>query len=184
MTDLSKTIAPKSDQMNFDDFVSGESKTIKITKISGNSEPQQPISINYEGDKGKPYKPCLSMRRVLVNAWGADGISYVGKSLTLYGDPKVVFGGIAVGGIRISHLSDIPAPLTMALTASKSSRKPYTVQPLKAAPAGYVLKTKSAERAYPTTEDRDAAVKKLIEKLTPEQIAELKLLNPGVVIGD
>jgi hypothetical protein len=47
-----------------------------------------------------------------------------------------MFGGIAVGGIRISHLSHIDGPKTIALTASKTSRKPFTVKPLTvAAPA-------------------------------------------------
>ncbi len=38
---------------------------------------------------------------------------------------------MAVGGIRISHMSDIAEPITMALTATKGSRKPFTVRPLK-----------------------------------------------------
>ena len=134
MTDLSKTIEPKSDQMNADDLISGP-RTITITGVKGSGDPQQPISINFEGDNGKPYKPCKSMRRVMVAAWGADGHSYAGKSMTLYCDPKVKFGGIEVGGIRISHMSDISEPkITMALTASKAKRAPFTVQRLDGAP--------------------------------------------------
>lgn len=129
MTDLSQTIAPKSDQLNADDLI-GRTKTITITRISRSETPDQPISIFFEGDNGKPYKPCKSMRRVLVQVWGADGLSYVGKSMTLYRDDKVVFGGVAVGGIRISHMSHIDEPKTMALTATKASRKPFTVKPL------------------------------------------------------
>jgi hypothetical protein len=52
--------------------------------------------------------------------------------MTLYLDPSVMFGGIAVGGIRISNLSHIDGPKTIALTASKTSRKPFTVKPLAA----------------------------------------------------
>jgi hypothetical protein len=131
--DLTKTITPKSDQLNADDLIAG-SITITITGIKGTSDAQQPVSISYDGDNGKPYKPCKSMRRVLVNLWGADGAKYVGRKLTLYRDDSVVFGGIAVGGIRISHASDIAAAKTMALTASKTIRKPYTVQPLSTKP--------------------------------------------------
>ena len=130
MTDLSKTIEPKSDQINADDLIAGP-KNIKITKVSacpGSAE--QPIAIYFEGDNGKPYKPCKSMRRVLVNIWGADGGEYVGRSMTLYRDDKVVFGGLAVGGIRISHVSNIDRDVTLVLTASKASRKPFVVQPL------------------------------------------------------
>lgn len=128
--DLSQTITPKSDQLNADDLITS-SITIKITNVSKSETPDQPVSIHFEGDNGKPYKPCKSMRRVLVQVWGRDGQSYVGKSLTLYRDNGVKFGGVDVGGIRISHMSDIAKPITLALTASKTQRKPFTVQPLK-----------------------------------------------------
>jgi hypothetical protein len=126
---LAETIIPKSDQLNADDLISGP-VTIKVTAIKGSNEPQQPVSIHYEGDNGKPYKPCKSMRRVLVSAWGANGLDYVGRSMTIYRDDSVLFGGIAVGGIRISHLSHIEKDLTLALTVSRASRKPYTVKRL------------------------------------------------------
>ena len=135
MTDLSLTIAPKSDQLNADDLIAGP-RTITITHVSAApSSPDQPIAINFEGDRGKPYKPCKSMRRVFVQVWGKDGHAYVGRSLTLYRDPAVQFGGIAVGGIRISHMSHIDQPVTMALTTTRANRKPYTVKPLANAPA-------------------------------------------------
>lgn len=133
MTDLGLTIAPKSDQLNADDLI-GVSRTISITKVSLCSEADQPIAINFEGDNGKPYKPCKSMRRVLVNVWGRDGNSYVGRSMTLYRDDKVTYGGVAVGGIRISHMSHLDKEMTMALTATRANRKPFTVKPLKAGP--------------------------------------------------
>lgn len=130
MTDLSGTIIPKSDQMNSDDLISGP-RTIKITAVKADpGSAEQPILIHYEGDNGKPYKACKSMRRVMVAIWGADGSQFVGRSMTLYRDPTVKWGGLEVGGIRISHMSDMDAPVTMALTATKQSRKPYTVKPL------------------------------------------------------
>ena len=61
-----ESIAPKSNQLNADDLIGGRSITIKITKVSGVAG-EQPICINYEGDNGKPYYPCKSMRRVLVH---------------------------------------------------------------------------------------------------------------------
>lgn len=129
MTDMLSTVIPKSDQLNFDDLSGGRTVTILITKISGKSG-DQPICINYENDNGKPYYPCKSMRRVLIHNWGPNGSEYVGRSLTLYGDPAVKFGGLEVGGIRISHMSHINKEVTMALTATKASRKPFTVKPL------------------------------------------------------
>ena len=123
---------PKSDQMNYDDFIGNKTKTITITDVRSteSQNDQQPISIHYDGDEGKPYKPCKSMRRVLVDGWGTDGLKYVGKSLTLFGDPNVTWGGQAVGGIRISHLSHIDKPIKSSLTATRGQRKLFVVQPL------------------------------------------------------
>lgn len=124
-----QTIIPKSNQLNADDLIGGQTRTIKISKVSL-SVGDQPCSINYDGDNGKPYKPGKSMCRVLVHVWGEDANKYVGKSLTLYRDDKVMFGGVNVGGIRISHMSGITAPVTMALTITRANRKPFTVLPL------------------------------------------------------
>ena len=130
MTDLTGTIVPKSDQMNSDDLISGP-RTIRISKVSADTgSAEQPILIHYDGDQGKPYKPCKIMRRVMVAIWGADGAAYAGRSMTLYRDPTVKWGGLEVGGIRISHMSDMEAAVTIALTMTKQSRKPYTVKPL------------------------------------------------------
>jgi len=132
MPDMSPTIIAKSNQLNSDDLI-GTTKTIRITNVSA-VPGDQPIAINYEGDNGKPYMPCKSMRRVLVQVWGSDGKSYIGKTMTLYRDPGVTFGGIAVGGIRISHMSGITAPMQMALTERRGAKKAYTVQPLAVPP--------------------------------------------------
>lgn len=126
--DMSAAIIPKSDQINADDLLSGPI-TIKISSVKVSPGTEQPVSIFFEGSD-KAYRCCKSMARVLVSAWGADSSKYVGRSLSLYCDPKVKWGGMEVGGIRISHMSDIDAPLTMALTATRGSRKPFTVQPL------------------------------------------------------
>jgi hypothetical protein len=136
MTDLSGTIAPKSDQLNSDDLIAGP-RTIRVTRVSANPDSaEQPVSVFFDGDGGKPYKPCKSMRRVLVACWGADGSAFASRSMTIYRDPSVTWGGLEVGGIRISHLSHIEREITLALTATKKARKPYTVKPLVVSSAG------------------------------------------------
>lgn len=129
MNDMSRVITPKSDQLNSDDLLTGP-KTIKITGVTIKGGQDQPISIHYEGDNGKPYKACKSMCRVMVAAWGADSSKYAGRSMTLYNDPKVRWAGMEVGGIRISHMSHIENTLTMALTVTKGNKKPYVIKPL------------------------------------------------------
>jgi hypothetical protein len=129
MNDMTKAIVPKSDQLNSDDLIAGP-RTIKVSKVAIKESTEQPVSIFFDGDNGKPYKPCKSMSRVLVQMWGPDANKYVGRSMTLYRDPEVTWAGMKVGGIRISHMSDIPGEKTMALTATKQSKKPFTVKPL------------------------------------------------------
>lgn len=127
--DMRKTVLPKSDQLNADDLI-GRSMTIKITSVTGSEDPAQPVSFHYEGDNGKPYKPCKTMRRLIIHAWKHETKEYVGRSMTLYCDASVTFGGMAVGGIRISHMSHISGNLTVALTHAKAKKKAVTVQAL------------------------------------------------------
>ena len=93
------------------------------------------------------------MRRVLVRAWGADGAQYVGKSMTLFLDDQVRFGGAAVGGIRISHLSHIENSITMALTATRATKKAYTVQAM-AAPVATTPRRRTNPRISSAPETR------------------------------
>ena len=128
MLDMSTVIIPKSDQISADDFISGP-RTYSIQDVSISPGTEQPIQIGLVGEN-RVWKPCKSMARVLVAAWGADAKLYAGKSVTLYRDPKVKWGGLEVGGVRISHMSHIERPLSMALTATKGRRADYTVKPL------------------------------------------------------
>ena len=128
MSDMIEATKPKSDQLNADDLIAGP-RTIRIRDVTIRGGQEQPVSIFFDGDDGKPYKPCKSMSRLLVAAWGSDAKKYIGRMLTLYREPTVKWAGLEVGGIRISHMSDIENALTLALTATKGSRKPYTVRP-------------------------------------------------------
>lgn len=152
--DISTTIAPKSDQLNADDLIAGP-RTIVITRVFGNQDaPEQPVSVAFEGDGGKPYKPCKSMRRVMVHAWGPDASAYVGRSMTLYRDPDVRFGGMAVGGIRISHMSGIQKDMTVSLTESKAKRKPYTVRAMDTRDARQINAPNDADQIDPEVRNR------------------------------
>lgn len=132
--DMSTTIIPKSDQINSDDLITGPI-TVTITNVSAGN-PEQPVNIHVDEFPGRAYRPSKSMRRVMVAAWGKEADTYAGKRLTLYRNPDIKFGRDTVGGIEISHMSDIEKPLTVSLTATRGKRRPFTVQPLPApAPA-------------------------------------------------
>lgn len=154
MVDMRPTIAPKSDQINADDLIGGP-RTIKITRVTGNEgNAEQPVNVFFEDDGGKPYRPCKSMRRVMVKIWGADASKYAGKSMTIYRDPKVKWGGMEVGGIRISHMEGLDKPEVMALTETRAKRQPYTVKPL------------AVEQAAPATDAAQAAADKIIANVS------------------
>jgi hypothetical protein len=133
--DLRPTIVPKSDQLNSEQLLAG-AMTIKVSGVTVTNNAEQPVTIHYDGDDGRPYKPCKTMRKVLILAWGHDGSAWAGKSMTLFNDPAVKFGGQSVGGIRISHVSHIDRDIAVALTATKGKKTLHTIKALKvAAPA-------------------------------------------------
>lgn len=128
--DISGSLAPRSDQQNFDDYAAGP-KTLTISEVKQGSA-EQPVEIHVVEFPGRPYKPSKSMRRVLVAAWGAEASVYVGRKIQLYGDPEVTFGRDKVGGIKIAALSHIEKPLSISLTVTRGRRAPFVVQPITA----------------------------------------------------
>lgn len=128
-SNMAKAIEPKSDQLNADDLLIGP-RTITIRDVVVRGSGEQPISVFFDGDNNKPFKPCKSMARVMVWAWGEKPKKYIGNKMTLYCDPQVKWGGAEVGGIRISHMSGIAQAMSMMLTATKGNKKPFTVKPL------------------------------------------------------
>lgn len=131
--DLTPTIVPKSDQLNAEDFLAGPC-TVTVAEVTkGNAD--QPVNVvTKEFGPKRPFKPSKSMRRVMVAAWGVDTSTYPGRSMTLYRDPTVKWAGEEVGGIRISAMSHLAEPLSLALTVTRGHRSPFLVQPLETAP--------------------------------------------------
>lgn len=166
ITDLRGTIVPKSDQLNAEQLLAGD-LTITVTDVRMGSE-DQPVILHYENDEGRPYKPCKTMRKLLIFAWGEDGRAWVGKSMTLYNDQAVRFGGMVVGGIRISHLSHIEREISLSLTATKGKKALHTVLPLEVVRLDDVLK------AIATATDRNGmnAAKAMAMKLPPGDQAQ------------
>ena len=141
--DMTQAIIPKSDQINADDFLGGPvSYTIERVAITPGTE--QPVSITMRGEK-RVWRPCKSMSRVLVAAWGSDAKVYGGRSVTLYRDASVKWGGMEVGGIRISHMSHIERDMLLQLTATKGKRSPHIVRPMREPETAPVLRVTEDE---------------------------------------
>lgn len=178
VSDLRHTIVPKSDQLNADQLLGGP-MTLTVTGVKL-VDGEQPVVISYENDNGRPYKPCKTMRKVLIYAWGQDGRQWVGRAMTLYNDATVKVGGTDVGGIRISHLSDIPKDVRVSLTATKGKKALYEIRSLPAADVGFAAAISRAETAealkeafaaaYKSTraEDKRAAYKAAYDRRTAE----------------
>ena len=163
VSDLRPTIVPKSDQLNSEQLLGG-SITVRVADVRVGSSDEQPIIVHYEGENGRPFKPCKTMRKVLILGWGPDGREWVGKSMTLYNDPQVKFGGAEVGGIRISHMSDIPAGIKVSLTATKGKKALHTIARLEV-DNGPALADVLAAITTATNRDTLAAAKALAEQL-------------------
>lgn len=131
MVDMLKTIEAKSDRLNADDLMGGD-RIIRIEAVkAGNAE--SPVAVFYEGCNGKPWYPAKTMRRAIVAAWGERASDYIGKSIKIYRDPNVIYGGIAVGGIRIRAFSDIEGPLTLMLAEKRGKKTQFQFQKLEVA---------------------------------------------------
>lgn len=188
VSDLRSTIIPRSDQLNSEQLLAG-SMTIRVTDVRVGSSDEQPISVHYEGENGRPFKPCKTMRKVLIFAWGPDGREWIGRSMTLYNDPQVRFGGAEVGGIRISHMTDIERDVQVSLTATKGKKALHTIKRMEAGPR--LFDVLQAIQAAPDKAGMDAA-KKMAKALTTDADisaalaaygARVQVLKTGAAIG-
>ena len=141
--DIDRTLAPKSDQL--DAIELSEPRTITIRAVTAGSA-DQPVNVWFEGDGDRPWRPSKTVRRILRECWGKRGSDWVGKSCTIYNDKTVKFGGLEIGGVRVSHASGIDSTITMLLPVTRGKFAKYTVQPLRtpkrtppADPAGQLL---------------------------------------------
>ena len=98
--DITDTLAPKSDQINSDDFI-GRTAVVTVAgveRIAG----EQPLAVHLHEFPGRPWKPGKTVRRILAAAWGTDAAQWTGRRMELFTDAEVTFGKTKVGGIRIS----------------------------------------------------------------------------------
>lgn len=126
MTDVSFALEAKSDQLNAVDIMGAE-PVIRIREVKVR-QGDQPVSVYFDGDNNRPWKPSKGMLRVLAGAWGRDSSAWVGKYVQLYFEPTVKYAGKEVGGIRIRALSDIDQRgLSFALRINQKQTEPYHV---------------------------------------------------------
>lgn len=126
---------PRSDQWNGDDFVNGKAKVFTIADVKHGSAEQKYDIVLAEGE-GRVWRPPLTVLRILMDAWGDESDEWVGRRVALYRESSVTFGKEKVGGIRISHMSDLPdgKPFEHASTVTRGRKRNVVIKPLPDAP--------------------------------------------------
>jgi len=130
--DLTKALAPKSDQLDFADLDGLPPQIFTITDVSENGSEladQQPVNIRL-AEFPRWWRPSKGMLRVLADNWGKNVKDWVGRQVELYGDPEVYFGKEKRGGTRISRLSHISSRKTTLVNPRGGRGAYWSVEPL------------------------------------------------------
>lgn len=192
MANFMQTLEAKSDQLNATDIM-GTELVIRIRDAQLTNSKDQPLSVYFDGDNNRPWKPSKGMRRVLAAGWGADTDNLIGKSVKLYFEPTVTYAGKEVGGIRIKAMSDInPNGMVVVEAVNRQKRVPVHVEYLDTTQPDYPDDRFS--KALPVMVDKmkngEMTLHQVIAqcqktgKLTPDQIKQLEESAPVVVDSD
>jgi hypothetical protein len=129
--DISDALAPNSDQLDAIELVTPRTFTIAAGGRLSVRDGKTVAEIALENFP-RVWRPSKGMLDVLARCWGSDAKQWVGRRVTLYNDPDVMFGKDRVGGVRVSHLSHIDGAQTVDIRASGRGRgtKPWKVEPL------------------------------------------------------
>lgn len=176
--DILASITAKSDQLNACDLLGGPI-TVRVESVAKGAA-DQPVCIGIGSDR-QPYKPCKTMRRVLVDCWGANPNAWVGRRMTLFCDPTIKWGGEEVGGLRISHMSDIAKEKRVLVNVTKGKKGAIIVKPLATPVAPDVSDRKARFIAainacgdIDTLNSRIELGKELIASLSDENVARVQ----------
>ncbi|WIB25851.1 hypothetical protein [Curtobacterium sp. MCSS17_015] len=133
--DITQALAPNSDQLDAVELVEPRTFTIDAGSRLGRRDGKIVAEIQLV-ELDRVWRPSKGMLDVLAACWGTKGTEWVGRRVTVYNDPEVMFGKEKRGGVRISHLSHIDGPRDVTIRASGAGRKQlWHVEPLPTAAA-------------------------------------------------
>lgn len=78
-----------------------EISAVKKGKVTGKGGKANGKAMLFFKGAEKPLGAGTAVLSVIAQLYGNDTKKWVGKRVTLYGDPNVVFGGEKVGGVRV-----------------------------------------------------------------------------------
>lgn len=122
----------KTDRLNYEHFLYGP-RTFIIAKWGKRKEQgADKLCLVMDGEESTPFMPCQGMIKCLISedGWGDDLNSWIGKSITLFGDSSVKFGKQEIGGVRISHISGISKPYETKISERRGVRIDYEIKQL------------------------------------------------------
>lgn len=189
MADIRTTLEAKSDQLNATDIM-GFDLVIRVRSVSVGGSKEQPISVYFEGDNNRPWKPSKGMRRVLAAGWGFETDNWIGKSVKLHFDPSVKYAGKEVGGIRIKAMSDIDQRgMVVVETINRQQRLPVHVSFLDTFVQPYPAEqfAKALPKMQQLMQSGEMSLQQIIAKcqqtgqLSAEQLAQLEAVAPVVI---
>lgn len=170
--DMSEHVAPKSDQLDAEDLRSGP-RDVTVKAVTRGPSEEQPINFHLE-ETDRPWRPTKTVRRLIMGVWGKETDVYPTRRLRLYRDPDVTFGGMAVGGIRVSHMSHLPTgdqPFRAIVMTGRARSSEFTIHPLPdVAPQGGA----TSEKPEPLTDKTRAHVFALLGELGVDDVEEQK----------
>ena len=169
-TDVTKAIEPRSDQQNADDYLTGP-KTVRIKSVDVKAGAEQPVSVHLYGHDGKPWKPSKTALRCLAAIWGPDASAWKDLSLTLYCDPDVTWGGMKVGGIRVSHMEGLTQARTLMLTKTRGKKGATVIKPLVVEP------TRNLRAEMESVAGDDEAKRKWWDGLTADEREQVRAMS-------
>ena len=125
--DISHTLKANSDQLDAIELLGG-AQDFTIEAVTENNS-EQPINVRL-AEFERPWRPGVTMRRLLSSLWGPETDEWIGHKVRLYRDDAVTFGKTKPGGTRVSHASHIEKKVTLTLPTSKGKFGEFTVEPL------------------------------------------------------
>lgn len=185
--DLSESFAPNSEQLTYAE-IGDRIVTVTVEKVTPRSDKPKDPAIHFVEFPGKPLLPGVNVGSVLRRAWGTNGREWVGRRMKLYGDPDVYFGKEKLGGVRVSHVSDISGPVSVP-RRGKGAHGVITVHPLKdEAPATRPDPTSALIDHYQATfgvtkQQLEARVALPFDEWAPETLNMLRALGGEIKNG-
>jgi len=119
--DIAELSAPVSEDLGAADLLAGPI-TVTIVKVTKASREGKPFAKIYT-DCTKPWWCPKTQQRMLAKRWGWNGALWAGRRMTLWCDPGAEYGGVAVGGPRVTHMSGIKESFTEALNEKRKALK-------------------------------------------------------------